>query len=78
MKTDCEFFDECRRPVDSCTNKCPDYEMSGRKKMIGQLQKEMHDLNVKIYALNKELVVLNKAYNRAFRKCEKYRKEDIK
>jgi hypothetical protein len=25
MKTNCEFFDECRRPVECCTSKCPDY-----------------------------------------------------
>jgi len=25
MKTDCEFFDECRKPVECCTSECKDY-----------------------------------------------------
>jgi hypothetical protein len=26
MKTDCEFFDECRKPVQACTSRCPEYK----------------------------------------------------
>ena len=26
MKTNCEFFDECRKPVECCTGRCPEYK----------------------------------------------------
>lgn len=26
MKTNCEKYDECRKPVQCCNGKCPDYK----------------------------------------------------
>ncbi|MFA5724467.1 MAG: hypothetical protein WC979_09505 [Candidatus Pacearchaeota archaeon] len=39
MKTNCEFFDECRKPVQCCTSKCPEYV---RRKHVGW-RNDCHD-----------------------------------
>jgi hypothetical protein len=39
MKTDCVYFDECRKPVQACTNKCPDYKKSEEMKEIARKRK---------------------------------------
>jgi hypothetical protein len=55
MKTDCEFFDECRRPVQVCNAKCPDYKTRKR-------DEKLTDTNVREQKKDRQFPLADKTY----------------
>jgi hypothetical protein len=55
MKTDCEFFDECRRPVQVCKAKCPDYKTRKR-------DEKLTDTNVREQKKDRQFPLADKTY----------------